>query len=122
MKHKEIRISVNAWIDEGVAPLVEALNLFPDVLTLESCECAVDGFASVTFDHRRGEKELVRMISKLSTELGTRIESCCEIRFRLEWLVSGEAPMAELLVQPALVQATAVALKDYARSGDRGTR
>ncbi len=34
--HAEVPIKVNAWVDEGVAPLVEALNRFPSVRTLTS--------------------------------------------------------------------------------------
>ena len=36
--HTEIPVKVTAWIDEGVAPLVEALNEFPQVVTLDSCQ------------------------------------------------------------------------------------
>lgn len=36
--HTEIPIKVNCWVDEGIAPLVGALNEFEDVWTLDSCE------------------------------------------------------------------------------------
>jgi hypothetical protein len=36
--HAEIPIKVNAWVDEGVAPLVAALNELENVVTVASCE------------------------------------------------------------------------------------
>lgn len=36
--HSEIPVKVNAWVDAGVAPLVEALSEFENVWTLASCE------------------------------------------------------------------------------------
>jgi hypothetical protein len=37
-RHRQVAVKVNAWADEGVAPLVEALSEFPGVLTLDSCQ------------------------------------------------------------------------------------
>ena len=36
--HQEIPIKLTAWIDQGVVPLVEALDSFEDVLTVASWE------------------------------------------------------------------------------------
>jgi len=36
--HTEVPLKVNCWVDAGIAPLVEALNEFEDVWTLDSCE------------------------------------------------------------------------------------
>lgn len=36
--HRTVPVKVNAWVDAGVASLVEALNALPDVVTLDSCE------------------------------------------------------------------------------------
>jgi tRNA(Phe) wybutosine-synthesizing methylase Tyw3 len=41
--HTEIPVNVNAWVDEGIAPLVEALNSFKRVWTAASCECEPGG-------------------------------------------------------------------------------
>lgn len=49
MPHREIPVQVNAWVDEGIAELVTALNLFPGVMTLDSCQEDADGRARVTF-------------------------------------------------------------------------
>jgi hypothetical protein len=37
-RHKHVLTKVNVGVDEGIAPVVEALSLFPDVHTVESCE------------------------------------------------------------------------------------
>jgi hypothetical protein len=36
--HRQVFVKVNAPVDEGVAPLIEALGLFPALETVESCE------------------------------------------------------------------------------------
>ncbi len=38
VKHRVISIKVNALIDEDICGLVEALNLFPELQTIESCQ------------------------------------------------------------------------------------
>jgi hypothetical protein len=49
-------VKVNAQVDAGVAPLIEALNSFPDIRTLESCEGNEDS-AWVIFDAGEGSWE-----------------------------------------------------------------
>lgn len=36
--HTEVPVKVNCWVDRGIAPLVDVLNEFEDVWTLDSCE------------------------------------------------------------------------------------
>lgn len=36
--HREVPVKVNAFVDEGVAELVEALSAIPRLVTLESCQ------------------------------------------------------------------------------------
>lgn len=38
MRHKQVPVQVNAFVDEGVAELVEALSKVPGLVTLESCQ------------------------------------------------------------------------------------
>lgn len=49
MPHREMPIKVTAWVDEGIAPLVTALNDVPGLLTLDSCQEDPNGMARVTF-------------------------------------------------------------------------
>lgn len=54
--HTEIPVKVNAWVNEGAALLVEALNTFPDIVSLDSCEGGVDQSAYVYFEFRMGQR------------------------------------------------------------------
>jgi len=36
--HKETPVKVNAFVDEGIASLIEALSSVPSLVTLESCQ------------------------------------------------------------------------------------
>jgi hypothetical protein len=49
MPHREIPVQVTAWVDEGIADLVVALNAVPGVITLDSCQEGPDGLARVSF-------------------------------------------------------------------------
>jgi tRNA(Phe) wybutosine-synthesizing methylase Tyw3 len=53
VSHQEIPIKVTAWVDEGIAPLVAALNEHPAVVTLDSCRAMVTGTG--TFSSRTAE-------------------------------------------------------------------
>lgn len=52
--HRQVWVKVNAQVDEGIATLIEALNAFSGVRTIESCEGREDS-AWVCFD--RGETD-----------------------------------------------------------------
>lgn len=52
--HHQVWVKVNAQVDEGVAALIEALNAFSGVRTIESCEGS-EASAWVCFD--RGETQ-----------------------------------------------------------------
>ena len=38
MAHPQAWVKVNAPVDEGVAPIIEALSAFPQLVTIESCQ------------------------------------------------------------------------------------
>jgi hypothetical protein len=40
--HKQVFAKVNVKVDEGIKPVVEALNLFPMLETTESCQGCID--------------------------------------------------------------------------------
>ena len=82
MIHTERRIKVNAWVDEGIAPVIEALNQFSEIETISSC--AGDGHA---YFYIRGDEEdvLYKFIKWLAIELSNQIDACCEFRLSVEW-------------------------------------
>ena len=47
--HEQVVVKVNAPVDKGGVPLVEALNGFDCVITLDSCEHGVTGASYVYF-------------------------------------------------------------------------
>lgn len=49
MPHRQIMAKVNVPIDRGIAPVIEALSLWPELQTIESCEGDVDNPAWVCF-------------------------------------------------------------------------
>jgi hypothetical protein len=52
--HRLVLLKVNAWVDEGIAPLVEVLNTLNNVETFDSCQGreGVDyGYASVCLNY-----------------------------------------------------------------------
>jgi len=101
--HHEIPIKVTAWVDEGVAPLVVALNEFDGVITLDSCEGGERG-AYVLFTHRRDSADFA---ARLARSLG----DSTEYLLQLEWRPSGEGdPLVALSCPRELVGGLADAL------------
>ncbi len=108
-EHTEIPVSVNAWVDAGVADLVTALNEFDSsLITLESCEGSRDSPTFVYFVHRDGtDDSLTTMVARLVGVLDEVLS--CRVRLRLEWSRPVGA-MAEFLVSKMQVKQVARAL------------
>jgi hypothetical protein len=69
-RHREIPVQVTAWVDEGVADLVTALNAVPGVETLDSCqEDPGHGLASVMFC-THDDARLYETVSALALAIG----------------------------------------------------
>ena len=106
--HTEVPVKVNAWIDEGIAPLVAALNEFPDILTLDSCHGNNDQPAYVLFKFRGKPEDAGKAAQRLVEDLGS-VDLPCDYTLRLEWLQDYPEPMAHLLTAPGSVQRLAEA-------------
>ena len=78
MSHKLVRVYVNAWVDEGIAPLVRALSRFPRLISTAGCE-DVDGDAVVAFDYGDYWWDTVRFCLWLADELASRLEEAASI-------------------------------------------
>ncbi len=91
--HTEIPIKVTAWVDEGVAPLVSALNDVEGVMTVGSCEDGPKGGAYVLF-HRRGDHsaDLARDLASLLSPHGGEVDYL----LRAEWRPGAGEPLLEL--------------------------
>lgn len=49
--HKQVWTKVNAQVDEGIVDLIEALSLFPQLTTIESCQDLNPSGAFVCFQY-----------------------------------------------------------------------
>jgi|GEM_PF-3526467 len=112
--HKEVPAKVNAWVDSGVAPLVEALSLFKNVVTLDSCEGTESEGAYVYFkcwgsSKRPCAHETCEFMIWLSSVLRSQPNPCSDYRLRLEWMASDE-PMANITTYRNNVSAIAAKL------------
>jgi hypothetical protein len=106
--HQEIPVKVTAWVDEGVAPLVTALNEFERVITVDSCQGNAAKGAYVLFSYRGGSKEAARFAS----DLGEALEPLApEFLLQAEWRPGGEGePLLALTCPPDHVGRLADAL------------
>jgi hypothetical protein len=117
MGHEQTCIKVNAMVDKGIAPLVEALNLFPGVVTLSSCEGNEDGRGYVAFTvDNDGWQQVGEFLSDLSLSLRNFPDLCDETSFSLclEWYTGSEVPTAYLRVQHKHIRRLAQAIREVA--------
>ena len=100
MSHREVPVQVTAWVDEGVAELVAALNAVPDVMTLDSCQERPDGRASVIFcTHDRAM--LYDAVGRIARIIGAGQRENVTLSL---WWGSDDAPaVADLTCPPSLV-------------------
>lgn len=112
MAHTEIPIKVWAWVDEGVAPLVGALNEIDGVLTLDSCEQGPLGEAFVFFTYGHDWRELAALMQEVSEHLSENTPYGYSMN--LEWLGSNVMPRAQVLVRPEHAASLATAISRVA--------
>src|SRR5580700_7381041 len=106
--HKEIPVNVIAWVDEGVAELVSALNLIPGIETLDSCEND-GGAARVFFRFHKSAWETVRNTDRIAKALQSEGEVGCPFEVSIEY--RGEYnPIARLATAPESVNALSSAV------------
>ncbi len=108
--HREVVVKVNAFVDEGVMPLVSALNEFERVETIDSCQGNGETPAYTYFRFRGTAREFLDFLQGLSVSLGTRLDSCCDYNLRAEWLAGAEEPVGQLSVRLDYVPKLADAL------------
>jgi len=108
--HKQVVVKVNAFADETIAPLVEALNRFERIETIDSCQGYGGRPAYVYFRFRGSPREFLVFLQRLSVNLGTRLDSCCDYSVRAEWLAGAKEPRGQLWVRSDYVPILAEAL------------
>ena len=107
--HQEIHLQVNAWVDEGIAPLVAALNRFERIVTVDSCQGDESQPAYVYFKEHPDSSGLALFVQDLA-EILRDCDLRCDYTLRVEWLGEDLEPMAQILALPSSIQLLADAL------------
>ena len=97
MTHNQVWVKVNALSDEGIAPLVSALNEIHGVITLDSCQEGAWG-AYVFFTYGQDWRQLACLLQEMSSCL-SNLRLPCGYRFLMEWQGSNDKPRAELQME-----------------------
>jgi hypothetical protein len=113
--HAQTLVKVNAQVDKGIAPLVEALNECPGVFTTGSCEGRERENAYVAFDVGGDKNKLISFVESLSSALGGDSRSC-DVSFTLsvEWYAGGKSPNGYLRLPRRHIHALAEAIHSAA--------
>lgn len=107
-RHKAVRIQVNAWVDVGVARLVEALNACPDVVTLDSCQGGDEGPTYVLFT-TPDPADLLTLVPRMADHLAQVPE--CRATISLDWWCGAEIPTGRITCPPSDVDAVGAHLQ-----------
>ena len=120
--HREIPVKVTAWVDEGVAPLVVALNELPDVMTLDSCQGDKDRDAHVFFCCRGDGCEAATFVAELGAILAAHGDAANYL-LSAEWRPGNDEPIFRLACPAAHVNelASVVSGAFAPAHGRRGT-
>jgi len=113
VSHKQVMVKVNAECDEGIAPLVLALNEINGVTTLDSCQQGVSGEAYVFLDYGNTWQDLCLLLQAMSSELAEHHLGYGFI-LRIEWWGSNEQPRAQIAILPEHVAALAASIRALA--------
>jgi len=97
MTHRQVFVKVNASVDEGIAPLVVALNQLARIHTIDSCEGYRGKEAYVYFSYWGTARQLASFLHNLSGYLGDCLDSCGDYRLEMEWLAGTTMPTARIV-------------------------
>lgn len=115
--HPQVLVQTNTPVDEGIAPLVVALNQFPGILTVDSCQGGGKGLNSyVAFDVESHWHALAEFVHQLSHALRSRIDGDLGYSLSVEWFAGGEC-LAYIRTGRKNIQAFADAILAIAESG-----
>lgn len=93
--HKQVCVKVNAYVDENIAPVVEAMSKLPDMVTEYSCEDNRSELeissgmyvprAYITFDSRGERCRDWRVLGKTCDMLAKAIAECRHAQIFVRW-------------------------------------
>jgi hypothetical protein len=112
MIHEQVITKVNMPVDRGVRPLVDALNEFSEVITVESCEGQEETDAYVSFHVGDDWHGVGDFAQQLSGDLGGNPAlSDAYYSLSVEWYAGGNSPLGYLRVPRRHVSAVADAIR-----------
>jgi hypothetical protein len=114
--HEQVPVKVNAAVDRGVAGLVQALNYWPNVMTVSSCEGDASHDAYVSFVVGNDWKDLGEFVDRLSANLGNKAQICDETRFTIsiEWYTGSKSPLGYVRVPHRSIEPLADSIRSIA--------
>ncbi len=111
--HPQAWVKVNAQVDRGVVPLIEALNSIPGLRTMESCE--TDGEeAWVCFD--AGSENWNKLAEIVFGWLGPKLMDTFGNQVHFAMKLSNGVVMAEMMVHKSIISAASQAILELASS------
>jgi hypothetical protein len=114
--HQEVPVKVTAWVDEGIAPLVLALNELPGVQTLDSCQGSTQRPAHVFFAHRGDAKTAAAFAADLGAALAPH-DDAADYTLTAEWRPGTDQPVFRLACPTAQADKLAAVLSLASVSG-----
>jgi len=110
-RHAQTWVKVNAQVDHGVVPLIEALNSIPGLRTMESCE--TDGEeAWVCFD--AGTQNWSKLAEIVFGWIGPRLADAFGDSVGLEMKLCNGIVIAEMTVNKSMISAVSQAIREIA--------
>lgn len=114
-------MKVSAWVEEGVVPLVLALNELEDVVTVASRQGGPGRAAYVRFRRRDGDCDLAGLAVAIAGLLGAQAGGVgYELRTLQGGPSAGEVPVLELACSDHQVMSLALALRASSRRRSTG--
>jgi hypothetical protein len=112
----ESPVKPGAWVGQGIAPLVAALNGFKHVETLDSCEDDYDYGAYVSFRYRGDGREAAAFVAGLAGWL-TPQEDDADYLLSAEWRPDTDEPILRLACPTAHIDRLAAVLNGVVGPG-----
>ena len=111
-QHKQVQVQVNAFVDEGVADLIEALARVPGLITLESCQGGDGRDAFVLFTLGGWKDAGSFLFERLLPAMSPDLRSVTALRLRA---YDDEMAQGEISIDPRAIQSLVQCLTDLGR-------
>jgi len=101
--HRQVYVKVNAPVDEGVAGLVTALSIFPNLETIESCQGEPDGHNAFVYFKCGNWKDCAAVIfDEIMPALDDDLRAAVSLSVEA---IDQYSALAKLAVEPAKIAA-----------------